>query len=109
MAAEGAVSRELDAALLTPREWAHATVPLHCSREEITQLLMVTQDSTAIGLRNHAILLLLARLGLRAQKVLDLHLDDVEWSEGRLWIHSPKSHRVRHLPLSHEGGSAVAA
>src|SRR5262245_7767884 len=109
LAAEGEVSRELDAAIFTPREWAHATVPLHFSPEEITQLLVVTQDSTAIGLRNHAILLLLARLGMRAQEVLDLRLDDVEWSEGRLWIHSTKSHRVRHLPLSHEVGNALAA
>ncbi len=106
---EGAVAKDVDAAILTPREWSHASVPRHFSREEIAQLLAVMQDGTASGLRNHAILLLCARLGLRAREVVDLRLDDVQWSEGCLHIHSTKSHRVRHLPLAHEVGTALAA
>lgn len=109
LVAEGEASCELDAAILTPREWTHAPVPLHFSCEEITKLLTVMQDGTAIGLRNHAILLLLARLGLRAHEVMDLRLDDVNWTEGRLHIHSTKSHRVRSLPLATEVGTALAA
>jgi site-specific recombinase XerD len=105
---EGEVSQGLDTAILTPREWTHAPVPLHFSREEITKLLAGMQDGTAIGLRNHAILLLLARLGLRAHEVMDLRLDDVNWLEGRLHIHSPKSHRVRSLPVDTEVGTALA-
>lgn len=109
LVAEGAVVQDLDAAILTPREWTHAAVPLHFSGEEIAQLLAVMQDGTATGLRNHAILLLCARLGLRAREVVELRLDDVQWSDGCLQIHSTKSHRVRHLPLDHEVGTALAA
>jgi site-specific recombinase XerD len=98
LVAEGEVSQDLDAAILTPREWTHAPVPLHFSREEIVQLLAVMQDGTATGLRNHAILRVLARLGVRAHEVVNLRLDEVLWTEGRLQIHSTKSHRVRHLP-----------
>jgi site-specific recombinase XerD len=108
LVAEGEVVQDLDAAILTPREWSHASVPVHFSREEIAQLLAVMQDGTAKGLRNHAILLLCARLGLRAREVVELRLDDVQWSDGCLQIHSTKSHRVRHLPLDHEIGTALA-
>jgi site-specific recombinase XerD len=109
LVAEGEVAQDLDAAILTPREWSHASVPVHFSREEIAQLLATMQDGTATGLRNYAILLLCARLGLRAREVVDLRLGDVQWSDGGLQIHSTKSHRVRHLPLAHEVGTALAA
>ena len=98
----------LEAIILTPCEWTHASVPPHFSQDEIAQMLAAATDGTPTGQRNHAILLLLARLGLRAQEVAQLQLADIAWTEGRLSIHSTKSHRVRHFPLPQEVGAAVA-
>ena len=44
LVAEGEVTQDLDAVILTPREWSHASVPVHFSREEIVELLAVMQD-----------------------------------------------------------------
>jgi site-specific recombinase XerD len=59
-------------------------------------------------LRNRAILLLLARLGLRAGEVARLELGDIDWSEGCLSVHG-KGRVERPLPLPHDVGKAIAA
>ena len=64
---------------------------------------------TPKGRRDHAILLLLARTGLRAVEVAQLTLDDINWQEGNLWIRSGKSRRERRLPLAEEVGAALYA
>ena len=61
---------------------------------------------TLVGLRDHAVLLLLARLGLRAGEVAALTLDDVDWRSGELLIRG-KGSRYDVLPLPHEVGEAV--
>ena len=63
-------------------------------------------DRTAVGYRDRAILLLLARLGLRAGDILQLRLDDIDWRGA--WIHvSGKSRRHTRLPLTQEVGQAL--
>ena len=52
----------------------------HFSQDEIAQMLAAATDGTPKGQRNRAILLLLARLGLRAQEVVQLQLDDIAWT-----------------------------
>jgi integrase/recombinase XerD len=54
-------------------------------------------------------LLLLARLGLRAQDVITLCLDDIDWANGRLDLRPGKTHRARSLPLPQNVGQAVVA
>src|SRR5262249_15514050 len=88
-------------------EWAPANVPPHFSPGESVQMLAAANNGSAIGRRNHAILLLLARLGLRAQEVGQLHLEDIGWREGRLLIRSTKSRRLRELPLPQDVGVAL--
>jgi site-specific recombinase XerD len=63
---------------------------------------------TPAGLRNCAILLLLARLGLRAGEVVRLELNDLDWSEGCLSVHG-KGRAERPLPLPHDVGQSIAA
>lgn len=108
LALHGEAPAGLEAVILTPRAWTHASVPPHFSQAEIAQMLTAAKDGTPVGLRNHAIVLLLARLGLRAQEVVSLQLDDIVWGASRLRIHSTKSHRVRHFPLTQEVGAALA-
>jgi len=75
----------------------------------VERVLTVYQDGTASSLRNHAMLLLLARLGLRGQDVISLCLDDIDWSNGRLDLRPGKSRRARSVPLPHDVGQALVA
>ena len=62
-----------------------------------------------MALRNRAILMLLARLGLRAHEVAALCLEDLNWHEAHVVIRAGKSHHERVLPLAHDVGTTVAA
>jgi integrase/recombinase XerD len=61
-----------------------------------------------VGRRDYAILLLLARLGLRASEVVSLELDDFDWAAGQLNVRGKGNQRAA-LPLSPEVGRAIAA
>jgi integrase/recombinase XerD len=61
-----------------------------------------------VGRRDHAILLLLARLGLRAGEIVTLELDDIHWRSGEIAVRSSKRLPQDRLPLSSEVGEAVA-
>ena len=62
-----------------------------------------------MGKRDYAIVLCLARLGLRAGEVARLSLDDLDWRNGWLRLAAPKARRERHLPLPSEVGQALAS
>jgi site-specific recombinase XerD len=105
----GEIRAGLEAAALTPPQWTHAALPARLTPQEVEQLLATYADGTASNLRNHAMLLLLARLGLRAHEVVSLCLDDIDWADGRLSIRPGKTHRARSLPLPQDVGCAVVA
>jgi site-specific recombinase XerD len=62
--------------------------------------------TTPIGVRDRAILLLLARLGLRAGEVAALKFRDLDWQEGTIQVRG-KSRRQNRLPLAQEVGDAI--
>jgi site-specific recombinase XerD len=105
----GEVRPGLEAAAPSPPQWQHASLPPHLTPEEVARVLAVYHDGTASSLRNRAMLLLLARLGLRTQDVIALSLDDIDWADGRLDFRPGKSRRARSLPLPHDVGQAVVA
>ena len=71
-------------------------------------MLASIDQRTALGRRDHAILLLLARLGLRSSEVAFLELDDIDWNAGTLSV-CGKSGLHHALPLTEEVGEAIAA
>jgi integrase/recombinase XerD len=99
----------LEAAALSPPQWQHAALPSRLTQAEVERVLAVYQDDTASSLRNRAMLLLLARLGLRTQDVISLRLDDIDWADGRLHLRPGKSRRARSLPLPQDAGQAMVA
>jgi integrase/recombinase XerD len=99
----------LEGAVPMPRQWLHAALPPQLTRTEVEQVLRSTRGTTPAAIRNHAILLLLARLGLRAQEVARLQLDDIQWHTSQLLIRPGKAHQERCLPLSQEVGDALVA
>jgi integrase len=74
----------------------------------VDRLVHSCDQGTRTGRRDHAILLLLARLGLRAGEVAALELDDVDWRQGELVVHGKADRRER-LPLPMDVGAALAS
>jgi integrase/recombinase XerD len=109
MTSEGLLAANLECAIPPIRQWKHASLPTALSTEELTKVLAVPSEHTVKGLRNRAILLLLARLGLRAGEVLRLCLEDIDWRRGNLLVRAGKNHRERILPLPEDVGEALAA
>ena len=107
LVSEGQVTRGLEAAVPMPRQWALASLPHHLSKEQVSQVLAVCRNTKPNELRNTAVVLLLARLGLRAGEVASLCLEDIHWAEGRLLIRAGKSHQERTLPLGEQMGHAL--
>lgn len=102
----GDTDRDLAAAIPPIRRWRLVEVPKYLQRAEVTHLLGSVDRTSATGRRNYAILLLLARLGLRAGEVVRLELDDLDWRTGELTVRGKGSVHAR-LPLPRDVGAAL--
>jgi len=100
---------ELDLSRAVPKvqAWSLASVPAHLSAEQVERILAVTDRATPSGRRDHAILLLLARLGLRAGEVVALELGDIRWRTGEFVVRG-KGRVLDRLPLPSDVGKALA-
>ncbi len=103
----GAITTDLVACVPTVANWSYATVPKFLKPGEVQQVLSHCDRSGATQRRDYAILLLLARLGLRAGEVVTLTLDDIDWKEGTLTLRD-KGGREAKLPVPAEVGEALA-
>lgn len=88
--------------------WSLSSVPKSLPRPHVKQLLARCNRTTAAGRRDYAMLLLLARLGLRGGEVANLTLEDIDWEGGSLTVHG-KTGRVDQLPLPSDVGRAITA
>jgi site-specific recombinase XerD len=88
--------------------WSLAGLPRHLPAGAVEKVITEGSDATAIGGRNHAIVLVLARLGLRACEVADLRLQDFDWQRGLVRVRSRKGARWATMPLPADVGKAVA-
>lgn len=109
LVAHGCIRDGLAAAIPSPRQYQHATLPDRATTDQVNAVLACCQDGTAVGFRDYAVLLLLARLGLRALEVVRLTFDDLDWRGGVLLVRAGKTRRERRLPLTEEVGTALAA
>lgn len=83
-------------------------VPKYIDRESIERIIGSCDTSTRRGIRDRALILLLARLGLRAGDIATLQLDDIDWGQGTIRV-SGKSRRATRLPLPQDAGEAILA
>ena len=104
----GHISCDLAAAVPCVPNWSMASIPRAIPPEAVRQLLASIDRRTPVGRRDYAILLLLARLGLRASEVVSLELDDFDWAAGQLNVRGKGNQRAA-LPVSPEVGRAMAA
>ena len=103
---EGLCRPGLVGAVPTVPRQMFSTLPRHLPREAIEQIIASCDPATPKGMRDRAILLLLARLALRAGDVANLRLNDIDWDHAVVRV-SGKSRRAAVLPLPQDVGDAV--
>jgi integrase len=98
-----------DLATLVPSvpSWEMSGPPKHLPSKAVQRVLNACKRSTVKGKRDYAILLLLARLGLRAGEIVALQLDDIDWANGELVVRSKKGDGWARLPLPVDVGRAL--
>lgn len=106
--AEGRCPAALMFAVPTIPQWRLSSLPRYLEDEAVDRVIASCDLSRRHGLRDHAILLLLARLGLRAGEVVAMRLDDIDWAGGCLRVHG-KGRREAVMPLPQSVGDAILA
>lgn len=105
---QGQIPMDLAACVPTVPTWSLRTLPKFLPPGAVRRVLSQCNKQTAVGRRDYAILLLLARLGLRAGEVVALSLGDIDWDAGTITVHG-KGGRSAQLPLPNDVGRALAA
>jgi site-specific recombinase XerD len=103
----GLVTTPLVGAVPGVAGWRVAGVPKSLPTAQVEALLAAPDLDTRVGLRDHAVLVTLARLGLRSAEVAAIQLADVEWRAGHVVVRG-KNARVERLPLPAQVGQAMA-
>ena len=85
-----------------------SSIPRAIAPDQVRRLLARINRHTAVGRRDYAILLLLARLGLRSSEVAFLELEDIDWKDGSLSVRGKGGRRLQ-LPLPADVGEAIVA
>lgn len=105
--ATGLVANDLSSALPPTTTRQHPLLRRSIDPDTLALLLDSCDRATAVGLRDYAILLLLARLGLRANEVAAMRLEDIDWRAGEVVVHG-KGGRDEWMPLPVDVGNPLA-
>ena len=108
LAVEGRCRADLADVVPGYAHWRLADLPRYLVAEQVGRLIEASDGQVVERRRDRAILLLLARLGLRAGDVAQLRLADIEWETGSLRVSGKSRYEVR-LPLPQDVGDAIAA
>ena len=82
-----------------------ARLPRHLTPEQVEAVLAAVRADARFGRRNYAMIILLARLGLRAAEVIAIQLDDIDWRAGELVVHKGRNHD--RVPIPRDVGEAL--
>jgi integrase/recombinase XerD len=106
--AEGRCRAGLLGAIPVLAHWRLSSLPRYLPPEAVERVIDSCDVSSPVGKRDRAILLLLARLGLRAGDIVQMRVYDIDWKGA--WVHvSGKSRRQTRLPLTQEVGDAIVS
>jgi integrase/recombinase XerD len=106
LAAHGQCRSQLDRAVPTVPEWRLSALPRYLETDDIERVIASCDLSKPWGIRDRAILLLLARLGLRAGDITAMRLEDLDWPAGTVRVFG-KGRREVCLPLPQDAGEAL--
>lgn len=106
----GRTTIDLSPHVIAPLLYAYEGVPSILERSQIAAVLeCVGKDRTPVGLRDHAILQLLATYGLRSGEIRNLQIEDIDWRAEIIRIRHTKTKANSFLPLMAPAGEAVLA
>jgi site-specific recombinase XerD len=108
LVAEGRVPAGLVMCVPKVPQWRLASLPRYLEAVDVQRVVESCDTQSSLGLRDHAILLLLSRLGLRAGDIVAMEIDDVDWRRGTLRVLG-KGRREVLLPLPQDVGDAMLA
>ena len=108
LSSTGQCSASLVGAVPKSGVWRLATLPRYLPAEDVEKVIASCDGTRPADIRDRAILLLLARLGLRASDVRLLQLGDIDWCNSELHV-CGKSRRSVRLPLPQDAGDALLA
>jgi site-specific recombinase XerD len=103
----GDIAVDLSTCIPKIAEWRMSKLPKSLRADDVERLIESCNQATVMGQRDYTILLLLARLGLRASEVVAMVLDDIDWEAGELRVRG-KGNRFDRLPMPEEVGKALA-
>jgi integrase/recombinase XerD len=106
LTAHGLCRSWLDHAVPTVAHWRLSALPRYLPASIVEKLIAGCNLTKPAGVRDRAILLLLARLGVRAGDIVAMRLSDIEWEAGALRVRGKGRREVR-LPLPQEVGDAI--
>ena len=106
LAATGQCSEGLIHAVPRFASYQLATTPRFLEPDDLEKVIDAVSDQDAVGARDRAVVLLLARLGLRASEVAELTFDAIDWQNGRIAV-CGKGGRQHWLPLPQQVGDAI--
>lgn len=106
LSAEGVCSAALVSAVPSARRWKKSSLPRYLLAEEVEQVIATCDAANPAGLRDRAMFLLMARLGLRPGDVVALKFEDIDWANAQIRV-CGKSRRTVALPLPQDAGDAV--
>ena len=107
LASEGRVAAALVSVVPVVPQWRLSTLPRHIPTDDVERTITSCGDDP-VGVRDRAILLLLARLALRAGDIVTLRLADIDWHRAEIRV-SGKTRRRTALPLPQDVGDALRA
>jgi site-specific recombinase XerD len=104
----GHISNDLASQLIAPRLYAYEAIPSALSLDQIATVLKAAhKDQSPMGLRDYAILQLLATYGLRSGEISRLMLNDIDWRDDTIRIRHSKTGAQSLLPLMEPVGEAL--
>lgn len=106
----GRTAIDLSPHVIAPLLYAYEGVPSILTPDQVAAVLQASgEDKTPVGLRDHAILQLLATYGLRSGEISNLRIEDIDWRAESVRIRHTKTRACSFLPLMAPVGEAVLA
>jgi site-specific recombinase XerD len=103
----GEIQLDLVTAVPTVPNWSLSAIPRAIAPEHLQAVLAHCPRDTSVGRRDYAILMLLARLGLRSSEIVALTLESIDWEAGSISVVGKGNHATS-LPMPVEVGEAIA-